>query len=59
MLVIGRRHHYRIDAGLRQQVVVVHVGLGVRRGLQRILQVGLVDLGDRDALGAQLLEVAL
>jgi len=57
--VIGRGHHHGVERGLRQQVVVVHIALGIGRRLQAGLQVGFEDIGHRHALGAELVEVLL
>ena len=44
---------------LRQQVVVIDVAFGIGRGLRGPLEIGLIDFGDRHALGAELLKVLL
>src|SRR5262249_632421 len=59
VLMIGRRDDHRVDAGLREEIVIIDVAPGVRRRLERRVEVGLVDFRDGDALRAELLEVAL
>src|ERR1700691_5596541 len=57
--MIGRGHYYRVDAALRQQVVIVKVRLGVRRILERGSHVGLVDFGNGHTHRTHLLEIAI
>jgi len=58
VLMIGRGDYYRVDAALRQQVVIVQVRLGVRRIFERGLYVRLVYFGYGHARRAQLLKIA-
>src|SRR5256885_10760199 len=44
---------FRSDSRLRQQVVIIDVCLGRRSGLEGVVQVGLIDFRDGDALGPQ------
>src|SRR5579862_3228138 len=57
MLMIWRGDHHKIDAGLRQQIVIIYVRLGVLgRFREGALPGGLVDIAYRHALGPQLLK---
>ena len=57
MLVIGRRHHHAIRLHTRQQLAVVQELLRLRLQLRTLLQIGLIDVANRGANRAQLLEL--
>jgi hypothetical protein len=59
VLVIGRGYDDGVDAALRQQVVIVQIGFGLRGIVRGQCHIGLVDFGHGHAFGAQLLEIAV
>ena len=55
--MIGRGNHNGVNAVLPQQLVVIDVALGAGRIGKRLLDVGLVNIAHRYALGAELLKI--